>query len=117
MKHSYHLSCFLASATLLLLSLSASGQNLTFQDARFKLYLTSGNCVDLDGNGTGDDDADLNNDGEIQVSEALVVTRLKVGDPQITSYSGIEGFSNLEYLDCSWSTLLPTLDIQGLPLI
>ena len=48
---------------------------------------------------------DTNNDGEIQVSEAMAVTYLKVnratmGDPIIYDLTGLEAFTNLKYLYC-----------------
>lgn len=43
---------------------------------------------------------DTNHDGEIQVSEALVVISLEVDDSQIINMTGINAFTNLIYLHC-----------------
>ena len=80
----------------------AINQNATIYipDSGFKNILTNTNCVDTDGNGLGDANVDLNNDGEIQVSEAEAVTKLKVTTAGIYNVIGLEKFVNLEYLYC-----------------
>jgi hypothetical protein len=50
----------------------------------------------------GDADADVNNDGEIQESEAIAVTALSVSDNYaIQSLAGIEYFSQLQISELS----------------
>ncbi len=55
---------------LLFFTVSSHAQIVNIPDANFKNALVNTNCVDIDGDGIGDIDADTNNDGEIQVSEA-----------------------------------------------
>ncbi|MCZ8331641.1 MAG: T9SS type A sorting domain-containing protein [Flavobacterium sp.] len=54
---------------------------------------------------------DINNDGEIQVSEALAVYYLNVASSSIQNLTGIEAFSNLRTLDCS-TNQLTNLDVS-----
>jgi len=89
------------------------GQIINFPDANFKNALVNGKCVDTDGNGNIDGDADLNNDGEIDVSEALKVINLLVINSQISNLSGIEQFKNLKFLNC-YNNQLTSLNMQGL---
>ncbi len=56
-------------------ALLASGQIIDFPDPNFKNALVNTKCVDTNGNGTPESDADLNNDGEIDVSEVLEFIR------------------------------------------
>ena len=48
---------------------------------------------------------DTNNNGEIEVSEALAIKRLDVSGTSISDLSGIENFTNLIYLSCGVSKL------------
>jgi Leucine-rich repeat (LRR) protein len=104
-----------AALTLFLWSLClvANAQIVNIPDANFKNALAYTSCVDLNGDGVGDVNADTNNDGEIQVSEALEVLRLNVNSRSIESLTGIEAFGNLQKLDCSQNQLT-TLDVQAL---
>lgn len=90
-----------------------NAQIVNIPDANFKNTLLNTLCVDTDGNYKGDSDADTNNDGEIQVSEALAVERLYVDHKNIESLEGIKSFKNLTNLQCSYNKL-STLDLQGL---
>ncbi len=57
---------------------------------------------------------DLNNDGQIQVSEALAVTAgIMVSNKNIQDLTGIEAFKNITLLDCSWNQV-STLQLSGL---
>lgn len=75
-------------------------QNISFTDPNFKNYLLLANSVtypniakDLSGNSAT---IDVNNDGEIQVSEALQIASLNINSAaNITNCQGIEFFSNL----------------------
>jgi Secretion system C-terminal sorting domain len=97
-----------------LLTQNVSAQILNIPDPYFKALLLNTFAADMDGNGSGDARVDTNQDGEIQLSEALVVTGLIVRNkPQMTSLAGIENFINLTRLDC-FSNNLPVLNIQAL---
>ena len=58
-----------------------------FKDANFKAY-----CVE---------NFDTDEDGQISLSEALVPTAINVNTANITSFAGIEYFSNLTSLQCT----------------
>ena len=89
---------------LLILLLVVSGiteaQIIDVPDANFKSALLTPTDVvhDIDGN---DIILDVNEDGEIQESEALAVEWLSISDFNITSLEGIEYFTNLRRLDCA----------------
>jgi len=85
---------FLAFCTII------NAQIIHFPDANFKNALVNTKCVDTDGNGSGDTDADLNNDGEIEISEANGISNLLIDSLNINSLSGIHYFSNLQILNC-----------------
>ncbi len=57
---------------------------------------------------------DTNNDGEIQYSEAAVVTTLNMNNLQLISLVGIEAFTNLQNLKCTNSSGLTSVDISAL---
>lgn len=84
----------------------SQAQIVTIPDANFKYALVSTNCVDTDGNGLSDDDVDTNNDGEIQESEALAITGLRIDNKSIVSLEGIQAFTNLEALYCSHNPIV-----------
>lgn len=88
-------------------------QIITFQDANFKNALLNTVCVDSNGDGIINGDADANNDGEIDQSEVALLTYLNVTNNNITSLQGIENFINLRNLECS-SNLLTSLDASSL---
>nr|WP_315239217.1 leucine-rich repeat domain-containing protein [uncultured Flavobacterium sp.] len=56
---------------------------------------------------------DLNNDSEIQIEEALKVDKLFFTGTKISSLSGIENFTNLTALECSYNQLT-VLDVSAL---
>ncbi len=100
---------------------SAWAQNVNIPDVNFKNALINRICVDTNYDGAPDTDADTNNDGEIQVSEALAVEWLGVGwsvpgTPKISDMTGIEQFTNLKYLYCQ-SNNLTSLNIDLLTLM
>jgi hypothetical protein len=80
-------------------------------DANFKAKLIGANCADFNDDGNYDGDADTNNDGQIQFSEALAVKRLLVSNTALPSpntisdLTGIEAFTNLVDLNCMLNTL------------
>lgn len=78
-------------------SFYCTAQIVDIPDPNFKNRLTNFPCIDTDGDGFGDSDADLNDDGEIQVSEAELVSRIIIGSgANITSVEGLQSFVNLE---------------------
>ena len=90
-----------------------SAQIIHFPDANFKNALVNSKCVDLTGDDKGDADADLNNDGEIDVSEAIKCFRLLLKSKEIKNLEGIDYFKNLTHLNC-YSNELTTLDVSNL---
>ncbi|MBK8670981.1 MAG: hypothetical protein IPN89_16650 [Saprospiraceae bacterium] len=72
------------------------GQFINFPDPFFKDALVNTKCVDTDGDDTGDADADLNDDGEIDHSEAAVVLSLFLEANNIASLDSIDRFLNLQ---------------------
>lgn len=58
---------------LLLFSVFGFGQNIHFTDPDLLTYLITENCVDTNDDGDVDSDADFNNDGQIQLTEAQQV--------------------------------------------
>jgi uncharacterized repeat protein (TIGR01451 family) len=89
------------------------GQIIDFPDANFKDALVNTLSVDTNGDNIGDADADKDDDGEINVSEALEVTYLNVSNKEISSLEGIENFKNLEKIYCS-KNQLTSLNIEEL---
>lgn len=59
---------------------------------------------------------DVNNDGEIQVSEALLVIQLNISHSAISDLTGIESFANLIVLNCN-NNQLSNLNINSLPTV
>jgi len=89
--------------TLLLLSIFLSanlfGQNVYIPDANFKAYLITNS------------DINTNGDTEIQVSEANTYTGgINCYDENISDLTGIEAFTTLTELDCSFNELT-SLDV------
>ena len=73
-------------------------QIIDIPDANFKNALVNTNCVDTNDDDIFDSDVDINNNGEIEVSEAEIVLSLKVSSNNIVSLVGIENFINVENL-------------------
>ena len=102
-------------------------QIVNIPDANFKAKLLAASSLNYtasteDINNTGGvttyTSIDTNNDGEIQVSEALAIKYLNVGPYQtsnsnITSLIGIEVFLNLQALNCENGRLV-NLDVSDL---
>jgi uncharacterized repeat protein (TIGR01451 family) len=87
-------------AFFILVSTLSYGQVVTIPDSNFKKALVSSICVDTDFNGFADADADLNDDGQIQVSEAEKVKGLFINQRDISNLEGIGNFKNLTLLQC-----------------
>ncbi len=99
---------------LLFLCAMSQAQDVDIPDANFKHALVNTLCVDTDGDGFGDSDADINNDGEIQVSEAVIVSWLRFGSENIASLEGIGSFTNLRKFFFS-DNLITSLDLTQNP--
>ncbi len=100
---------------LLLVSYVASAQIITFPDVAFKnklLQASPANTIAKDINGVAIT-IDTNADGEIEVSEALLVYELDVYIGSISDLSGIENFLNLTHLNCGLNNLT-SLDVSSL---
>lgn len=89
------------SIFFILFSSFGFAQIVNIPNSNFRNALLNSNCVDIDGDQSGDVPADFNNDGQIQVSEAESVIGLVVKDLNISSLQGIQSFKNLEFLYCS----------------
>ncbi|WP_162126296.1 T9SS type A sorting domain-containing protein [Flavobacterium phycosphaerae] len=92
---------------LLLVFGMAGAQVVTIPDANFKAKLLSASptnpiAMNLAGNYIA---IDANNDGQIQVSEALQIKELFVDNANIADVTGIASFANLEFFKCSLNHL------------
>lgn len=102
---------------LLLISGIAEAQIVNIPDANFKAALLSANATNGIAQGSsGPMAVDANGDGEIQVSEALLVTSLQFQDKSIADFSGIENFSNLSYFG-SYRNRVNDFHLNGLQLL
>lgn len=93
-------------------------QNVVIPNATFKSLLLSANTTNfiaLDSNSSWNTcvTIDTNHDGEIQVSEALLIVRLNISNSNLTDVSGIESFTNLTTLSCS-NNQISNLNLIGL---
>ncbi len=99
---------------------NVNAQTIFFPDANLKarlLLAAVGNGIAYLQNGNSFK-IDLNNDKEIQVSEALLVYDLSINNCGITNLSGLEYFINLTQLNCSDNTisnldLTPFTNLKG----
>ena len=87
-------------------------------DEHFKFALVSTNSIDTNGDGVGDRNIDLNNDGEIQRSEAeaiqgLIITFNFPGIQKFIDLSGIENFVNLKYIKMTHFWFSPDAGAPG----
>ena len=78
-------------------------QTITFPDAAFKSKLLQSDTSNTIARNLSDDyfAIDVNNNGEIEISEALQVGHLDIENSTISSLIGIENFTNLVSLRCS----------------
>ncbi|RTY87979.1 leucine-rich repeat domain-containing protein [Flavobacterium sp. GT3R68] len=87
---------------ILILDFSVNAQIINIPDVNFKSKLIEADAS----NGIADDIngihiiVDINNDNEIQVSEALTVYSLHLSSRTITNLTGIESFTNLQFIEC-----------------
>ena len=98
---------------LLLFTGIVKGQIVTIPDANLKNRLINTLCVDIHGDFYPERDVDTNDDGEIQVNEALAVNYLFIDASEISDLTGIEYFTNLSVLSCSQNQLV-SLDVSTL---
>ena len=92
-----------------------NAQVINFPDVNFKARLLAaspsfGVALDLNNNYVA---IDTNNNGEIEVSEALNIRYLGLNSANINSLIGITNFSNLTGLECE-SNNLTQIDLNGL---
>jgi len=85
----------------MLIGMSVEAQIVNIPDANFKNALVNTLCTGSMTNNNYDADVDTNDDGEIQVSEALAVNKLNLTSQGIADLTGIEAFSNLQRLICN----------------
>jgi len=95
--------------------MSVNAQVINFPDANFKARLLAASptyfiAKNLSGSYFK---IDMNNDGEIQINEALEVSYLKVNAAGILLINGIENFTNLKHLECQQNQLT-SLDLRNL---
>lgn len=96
---------YLLTIICLIHCLLLEAQVIDFDDANFKSALVNDLVVDFNGDGITDSNADLNDDGEIQISEALAIQWLYVDDKGIDSISEIEYFVNLLGFSCNFNSI------------
>lgn len=100
---------------ILFAGVAATAQIVNIPDAAFKSVLLSATADNDVARNLDNDPAiiDLNDDNEIQVSEALNISRLNVSAAGIYSLEGIEAFINLDHLECA-DNYLDALPISAL---
>lgn len=104
---------------ILLLLLLNSGllqaQIVNIPDANFKAKLLTASLTNYIAVNNLNQSAkiDLNNDGEIQYSEALNIVSLSIGNSNISNLTGIEAFQNIKRLYCEDNPII-TLDLSSL---
>lgn len=100
-------------------SFTAIGQIVSISDSNLKNILLNTNCAQLT-NPTWLTDVDVNNDGEIQLSEAANVLKLNISTNEfnssgnINSLNGLELFPNLTELNCKGNSIA-NLDASVFP--
>jgi hypothetical protein len=103
---------------LLLASFSVEAQIVNIPDANFKAKLLQSSPSNQIAQNQNYENIkiDVNNDGEIQESEALLVRRLNISNANIASLEGINNFINLEDLLVN-NNNLTNLDLSSLTYI
>ncbi len=108
----------LLQCVLLVCFVSMSAQNIVFVDANLKAFLLNENCVDTNADNIPDSNADVNNDGEIQLSEAASFTNLYLGKYpdtyHVTSVEDLRHFTNLQKLQILYFNSLESFELLGL---
>jgi hypothetical protein len=99
---------------LLLFGASINAQIVSIPDANFKAALVNANLSNTTAFGpSGYAVIDTNSDGEIQVSEAQAIIGLQFQSMQITDFTGIEAFTNLQFFG-SYDNNVTVLNLNGL---
>lgn len=97
-----------------------NAQIVNIPDANFKAKLLAADHSPLNAFAFGFDQQafklDVNNDGEIQVSEAQLVIQLNISHSNIADLTGIESFTNLIVLNCN-NNQLSNLNVNTIPTI
>jgi Leucine-rich repeat (LRR) protein len=97
-------------------------QIINIPDANFKArllaanttnYIASTDTPNINGVVNTYTQIDTNNDGEIEVNEALAIKWIDVSGSYIIDLTGIESFTNLQYLDCPYN-YIQSLNLSGL---
>ncbi len=101
---------------LFLAHLSLSAQIINFPDPQFKAKLVSASqwnyfAQDLNGNTSV---IDTNNDGEIQVSEALNISSITLNQTQIHDLTGIQNFANLKMLTVQGNIYIDEINVSNM---
>ena len=97
--------------TLLITCFLSQAQTITIPDNALRNALINDNVVDTNNDFIPDSDADLNNNGLIELSEALSVTYLNLyffslsSTQKIQNLEGIQYFENLEWLDIEFNDI------------
>jgi Secretion system C-terminal sorting domain len=100
---------------LLLITGFTNAQIVNIPDANLKAKLLQAdvnNEIAYSSNSNSYIKIDVNNDGEIQLSEALAVAGLNISNSNISDLTGLASFSNLNGIDCS-NNLITQLDVVG----
>ncbi|MBK8600748.1 MAG: hypothetical protein IPN80_09550 [Flavobacterium sp.] len=99
---------------LLLFTGIVKAQIVTIPDVNFKAKLLAADTTNTIAEGLLGNyiKIDSNNDGEIQNSEAMTVTRLNISSAGITDLTGISSFLALRLLDCS-NNAMATVDFSA----
>lgn len=100
---------------LLLFAGMADAQIVNIPNPIFKILLLAAdtnNSLALDAN-NNPIKIDTNSDGQIQVSEAMTVYTLNMGNMSISDITGVLSFGNLRTLNCPGNTLT-SLNVNGL---
>lgn len=105
--------------TALFLTSLSQAQIVDIPDANFKFQLVNTACVDANLDQIPETDADTNNDGEIQVSEAEAITGglvvpwgfIDPADDKIDDLTGIESFVNIQLLSFFGNDVQGHLDL------
>lgn len=105
------------SFLLLLFSLGVNAQIVNIPDANFKAKLLEADTTNQIASSSSSYflpmKIDVNGNGEIEESEALLVRMLNVNNAAIGSLIGISSFSNLRWLFCK-NNLITSLDVNNL---
>lgn len=107
------------SLIFLIIGTLGSAQIINFPDPNFKASLLAAGPGLQIASGTASIPGnifvkiDTNNDGEIEVAEALAITKLWLQNANITNLSGLENFSNLTEFNC-YGNSISNMDLSPL---